>query len=88
MERCWTAAGIAIPNSSAAVFRPATRFVIFWNATSRAKSGEPWFGFSSIENGEKPQSSVEPRRSLGTNSAGTSGTSGHEIPLPKGRPCP
>ncbi len=32
---------------------------------SRAMSGEPWLGLTSIENGEKPQSSVEPSWSLG-----------------------
>lgn len=30
---------------------------------SRATSGEPCFGFTSMLNGEKPQSSVEPSRS-------------------------
>ena len=34
-------------------------------ATSRAWSGEPWLGFSSMLNGENPQSSVEPSRSFG-----------------------
>jgi hypothetical protein len=29
------------------------------------RSGEPWLGFSSMLNGEKPQSSVEPSRSFG-----------------------
>jgi hypothetical protein len=38
---------------------------IFCIAMSRAKSGEPCLGFSSRLNGEKPQSSVAPRRSTG-----------------------
>ena len=42
-----------------------TRFEIFCIAMSRAKSGEPCFGFSSRLKGEKPQSSVAPRRSGG-----------------------
>jgi hypothetical protein len=32
---------------------------------SRATSGEPCFGLTSMLNGEKPQSSVEPSRSFG-----------------------
>jgi hypothetical protein len=30
-----------MPSFPAASLVPVTRFVIFWNATSRAKSGEP-----------------------------------------------
>ena len=52
------------PSFSAASLVPSTRFLIFWKATSRAKSGEPWLGFSSMLNGEKPQSSVAPSCSL------------------------
>ena len=48
--------------------------MIFCNATSRAKSGEPWLGFSSRLNGEKPQSSVAPSRSFGMCLA-----AGHEL---------
>ena len=44
---------------------PSRRASIFCIATSRAKSGEPCFGFTSRLNGEKPQSSVAPRRSTG-----------------------
>ena len=40
-------------------------WLIFWKATSRAKSGEPWLGFSSMLNGEKPQSSVAASCSFG-----------------------
>jgi hypothetical protein len=43
---------------------PSTRDLIFWNAISRATSGDPCFGFSSMLKGEKPQSSVEPSRSF------------------------
>ena len=32
---------------------PLTRDVIFWNAMSRATSGEPCFGLMSMLNGEK-----------------------------------
>ena len=53
------------PRRSAASLVPSTRLVIFWKAMSRAKSGEPCLGFSSMLNGEKPQSSVEPSRSFG-----------------------
>ena len=44
---------------------PLTREVIFGKAMSRATSGESCFGFPSMLKGEKPQSSVEPLRSLG-----------------------
>ena len=53
------------PSSSDAIAAPLTRFAIFCIAMSRAKSGEPCFGFSSRLKGEKPQSSVAPRRSFG-----------------------
>jgi bifunctional ADP-heptose synthase (sugar kinase/adenylyltransferase) len=53
-----------MPSLSAARRVPSTRLAIFWNAMSRAKSGEPWLGFSSMLNGEKPQSSVEPARAV------------------------
>ena len=54
-----------MPSFSAASRVPSTRFLIFCQAVSRAKSGEPWLGFSSMLNGEKPQSSVEPSCSFG-----------------------
>ena len=54
-----------MPSFSAASRVPSTRLVIFWKAVSRAKSGDPWLGFSSMLNGENPQSSVEPSCSLG-----------------------
>ncbi len=44
---------------------PLIRSVIFAKATSRAKSGEPFLGFTSMLKGEKPQSSVAPKRALG-----------------------
>jgi AcrR family transcriptional regulator len=58
-------AGQPRPSFSAASFVPSTRLVIFCQAVSRAKSGEPWFGFSSMLNGENPQSSVAPSCSFG-----------------------
>jgi Transcriptional regulator len=58
-------AGQPRPSFSAASFVPSTRLVIFCHAVSRAKSGEPWLGFSSMLNGEKPQSSVAPSCSFG-----------------------
>jgi len=48
------------PSSSEAICAPLTRLAIFCIAISRAKSGDPWAGFSSRENGENPQSSVAP----------------------------
>lgn len=53
------------PSWSEASCTPSTRAVIFWNAVSLARSGEPCLGFSSVLNGEKPQSSVAPRCSTG-----------------------
>src|ERR1700733_6312633 len=50
------------PSFSAASFVPSTRLVIFCHAVSRAKSGDPWLGFSSMLNGENPQSSGDPSR--------------------------
>lgn len=44
------------PSFSAAIRVPSTRFLIFWKATSRASSGEPWFGLSSMLNHENPRS--------------------------------
>ena len=58
-------AALATPNLSDAILVPSTRDLIFWNAISRATSGEPCFGFTSMLKGEKPQSSVEPSRSFG-----------------------
>src|ERR1700722_14753838 len=55
----------ATPSFSDAIAVPLTRDVIFSNAMSRATSGEPCFGLTSIRNGEKPQSSVDLRRSFG-----------------------
>lgn len=43
---------IHTPSASAASLVSSTRFLIFWSATSRAWSGEPWLGFSSMLNGE------------------------------------
>jgi hypothetical protein len=50
---------------SEAIAVPSTRDLIFWKAMSRATSGDPCFGLESMLNGEKPQSSVEPKRSFG-----------------------
>lgn len=55
----------AMPSCAEAIAVPSTRALIFWNAMSRAISGEPCLGFTSMLNGEKPQSSVAPSRSLG-----------------------
>lgn len=49
-----------IPSFSLAICAPFTRFAIFLNAISRAKSGLPCFGFTSMLKGLKPQSSVAP----------------------------
>lgn len=52
---------IQMPSSRLASAAPLILFAIFRNATSLAKSGSPpCFGLASIENGEKPQSSVAP----------------------------
>lgn len=48
------------PNCSLAILAPLTRFAIFLNAISLAKSGLPCLGLTSMENGENPQSSVAP----------------------------
>ena len=57
--------GQLTPSFSAASLVPCTRLLIFCQAVSRAKSGDPWLGFSSMLNGEKPQSSVAPSCSFG-----------------------
>src|SRR5882724_8551657 len=49
---------------SDAISAPFKRLAIFWKAMSRATSGEPCFGLTSMLNGEKPQSSVAPSLSL------------------------
>src|SRR3954471_15681998 len=48
---------------------PSTRSSSSGRRPRGAKSGEPWSGFSSMLKGEKPQSSVAPRRSFGMKSA-------------------
>src|SRR6516165_894633 len=53
-------AAAARPSFRDAISAPFRRFVIFWKAISRATSGEPCLGLTSMENGEKPQSSVAP----------------------------
>ena len=58
-------AAIGMPSLSEANLVPSTRDRIFWKAMSRATSGEPCFGLTSMLKGEKPQSSVEPSRSFG-----------------------
>lgn len=47
-------------NCSLAIFAPLMRLAIFWKAMSRATSGLPCFGFTSMLKGENPQSSVAP----------------------------
>ena len=50
-------AAAARPSFRDAISAPFSRFVTFWKAISRATSGEPCLGLTSIENGEKPLAS-------------------------------
>ena len=54
-----------MPSFTDAIPVPSTRDLIFVESdVARATSGEPCFGLTSTLNREKPQSSVEPRRSF------------------------
>ena len=48
------------PSIAEAILVPSMREAIFWNATSRARWGEPCLGLTSMLTGEKPQSPVCP----------------------------